>query len=164
MHFSYGTVVIIGFFSFLRTAHASLHSDSFSEPSNVSWPLLQTTKKEALNRKPQESVRWTFNDCKISLCCGQGKARRRAHGDLERSDHSSHEGLLVCWLCTSMAFLIKEPDSTAGQCMPESQQAIGAHFVVEYNLSQSWVYQYLRGECKHTFFVVFRSYLPFKVS
>lgn len=100
------------------------------------------------------------------------RARRRTHRDLERSDHSSLWGLLVCWLCTRWHFsLRRETRRTAqlGSACLRAGQAIRAHFVVEESIMKTTpglpiLSSWLRT-CFHwqLWFVVFHSYLAFKV-
>lgn len=57
--------------------------------------------KRPSTKRPQESLHWTFNDCR------QRRAGWWTRRDLERSDHSSLRGLLVRWLCTCWHFSLR---------------------------------------------------------
>ena len=51
-----------------------------------------------------------------AVCFTQKRQRQRTHGDLERSDHSSLGGLLVCWLCAHWHFSLRRETARQHSC------------------------------------------------
>lgn len=89
-------------------------------------------------QEPQESEHLSLRGCRSSFT--RRRARQRTHRNLERSDHSSLWGLLVCWLCARWHFSLRRESETDSTVASEQNKRLVLILLLK-GWKQFWVYR-----------------------